>query len=82
MVGDLAVERYKVTGGGRVTRHWPSDRIGKAKRDVCVWEEDGYGWWKKGCGIAWINMDGTPKENSMNYFLRCGKRLKQKGGKK
>ena len=82
MVGDLAMERYDETGGGRVTRHWPSDRVGKAKSDVCVWAFDVLGAWSGTCGIWWSCEFETPKENGMNFCPRCGRRLKQKGGGK
>ena len=82
MVGDLAVERYNGTGGGRVNKHWPSDRVGKAKRDVCLWSVDLDGVWSGRCGVKWNCEYETPKDNGMNFCPCCGKRLKQKGGAK
>lgn len=63
-----------------MSRHWPSDRVGKAKRDVCVWSVDVDGVWRGKCGICWSCEFETPKDNGMNYCPMCGKRLKQKGG--
>jgi hypothetical protein len=64
-----------------MTKHWPSDRAGKAM-DVCVWRLDEDGFWRGSCGIPWWMETGTPKQNGMNYCPRCGKRLKRKGGSK
>lgn len=63
----------------KIPRHWPSDRVGKAK-DVCKWAFEIEGFWRGDCGICWDLEDGTPKENGMNFCPRCGKRLKQKVG--
>ena len=64
-----------------MTNHWPSDRVGKAKRDACVWSVDvDGGVWSGPCGVRWSCEYGTPKDNGMNFCPRCGRRLKQKGG--
>ncbi len=66
-------------------RNWPSDRIGmaaKAKQEPCLWTEDTEGGWTFSCGLRWWLDEGTPKQNGMNFCPRCGKRLKQKRGKK
>ena len=62
-----------------MTKHWPSDRVGKAKRDVCIWKQEEFYWWKGECGIDWIYTDGTPTDKVMNYCPKCGNRLMQKG---
>lgn len=78
MVGDLEVGRYEVTGGVGVTKHWLSDRVGKAM-DICVWTEDEpEGGWIGTCRIKWDCGFETPKRNGMNFCPKCGKRLKQK----
>lgn len=63
-----------------MTKHWPSDRVGKAKLDACVWSVDIDGGWVGDCGFWWGCDYETPADNGMNYCPRCGKRLKQKGG--
>ena len=32
-----------------MTNHWPSDRVGKAKLDACVWSVDVDGVWRAPC---------------------------------
>ena len=79
MVGDLAVERYNGTGGGRVNKHWTSDRVGKANMSVCQWVYGVENYWEAKCGLNWTFETGTPKQNGMNFCPRCGKTLEQKG---
>jgi hypothetical protein len=63
-----------------MTKHWPSDRVGKAK-DACVWTDNAPdGGWIGSCGVRWECDYETPKDNGMNFCPRCGKRLDQKGG--
>ncbi len=66
-----------------MTKHWPSDRVGK-KVGICVWKVDDVedSAWAGDCGVLWECPSGTPVENGMNYCPRCGERLKQKGGSK
>ena len=75
MVGDLAVERYNGTGGGRVNKHWPSDRVGKAV-DVCVWQKGIDCWWRGSCGCS---CQYEPKKYGIDLCPGCGKTLEQKG---
>lgn len=62
-----------------MTKHWPSDRVGKAKY-VCVWTWDVDGFWRGSCGIPWWMETGTPEENGMRFCPNCGRRLELKGG--
>ena len=62
-----------------MTKHWPSDRAGKAM-DVCVWTDDSDGGWIRSCGVRWECDYETPTDNGMNFCPRCGRRLDQKGG--
>lgn len=46
----------------------------------CEWRLDDYdfGTWTSGCGLLWVfSNDDTPKDNGMNYCLKCGKELKE-----
>ena len=65
-----------------MSKHFPSDRVGKVKRDVCVWAFDVMGAWSGTCGIWWLYGCKTPKENNMSLCPQCGKRIEQKGGYK
>lgn len=52
----------------------------EAKRiaSTCTWknDSDGHGYyWETDCGNAFQVVDGTPKDNGMNYCPYCGKRL-------
>ena len=73
------MERYKGTGGGRVTKHWPSDRVGKAKRDVCVWELGSNGVWTGSCGAVDSFLFGVgPIDIGVDRCFDCGKKKKKK----
>lgn len=67
-----------------MTKHWPSDRIGKAakaKQEPCLWVEDKDGGLFIGsCGVKWTFDVVNPRGNKMNFCIGCGKRLEQKGG--
>ena len=65
-----------------MTKHWPSDRVGKLKMEVCQWKFTEEAFWSGDCGLNWNFDTGTPRDNGMNFCPRCGKRLKQKGGSK
>ena len=43
----------------------------------CEWQKvyDDYNIWESECGLTWELIDGTPKENNMNYCPNCGKQL-------
>lgn len=61
-------------------RVWPSDRVGKAKRDVCVWRQNSDGYWIGACCIIWNLGAWTPTSSQMNFFPHRGQKLEQKGG--
>ncbi len=48
------------------------------KPETCIWSyvewNDG-DMWKGECGINWVVLDGTPKENGINFCPRCGRKL-------
>lgn len=45
----------------------------------CIWKEDEDGTcWTTECGELFVLMEGTPKDNKMNYCPYCGKKLEQK----
>lgn len=64
-------------------RHWPSDRVGKAKRDVCVWKKTvsdfGDNSYETDCGYT-SSSEFTLEECEYKFCPWCGKRLEQKGG--
>lgn len=43
--------------------------------DVCTWTEDEDGNWETGCDQIFVLIEGTPKQNGMNYCCYCGKRI-------
>lgn len=43
----------------------------------CVWREDEDGNWDTRCGEKFILMEGTPKDNRMNYCPYCGGELSE-----
>jgi hypothetical protein len=46
---------------------------------TCVWtpyDDDG-DTWEGSCGALWVMIEGTPKENKMNFCPQCGKRLEE-----
>jgi hypothetical protein len=43
------------------------------KKHTCKWwEQYDYNIWETECGLEWETIDGTPKENHMNYCPKCG----------
>jgi len=46
---------------------------------TCTWKETSDfnmgNTWSGDCDILWTMMDGTPKENEMNFCPKCGKPL-------
>lgn len=78
-------QKINTMNNDSILRPFPSDRIGKAAKanpEPCLWVEDTEGYWDGSCGVKWMFEFGTPRENKMQFCLRCGKRLKQKGGSK
>lgn len=49
------------------------------KTGHCTWHESAYDYniWESECGLTWELIDGTPKENGMNYCPRCGEKIKE-----
>ena len=48
--------------------------------ETCVWTEayEGNGPWSSACGLEWDLLEGTPKDNRMNFCPSCGKPLEEK----
>lgn len=49
---------------------------------VCVWTHDAGtddNAWEGTCGVLWELIEGTPKENEINFCPQCGKRVEQHG---
>lgn len=47
---------------------------------VCTWTHDADAddnAWEGTCGALWELIEGTPKENKMNFCPQCGKRVEQ-----
>jgi len=43
----------------------------------CKWKlyHRSYNIWESDCGVLWDLNAGTPKDNGMNFCLKCGKEL-------
>ena len=46
--------------------------------EYCSWADVGEGSWETDCGNMLMLIDGTPKQNKMEYCLYCGKKLDEK----
>lgn len=44
--------------------------------EQCTWTPDSDGTWETSCGQAFVLIDGTPRDNGMNYCTYCGKPLR------
>lgn len=49
------------------------------KPDFCEWVQEEFesGHWSGSCGIEWVIIADTPKDNGMKFCPKCGKPLKQ-----
>ena len=45
----------------------------------CEWSQDDDGYWETECGGMFALIEGTPRENDMNFCCYCGKPLKTDG---
>lgn len=43
--------------------------------NICEWETDEDGLSETSCGLLWECINGTPKENNMNYCPKCGSKI-------
>lgn len=77
----LSLERAPYDGGplgglyinDSVQDAWAGWEASRTER-TCEWTGDGE-FWASSCGRSWTLIDGTPKDNSMDYCHGCGARV-------
>jgi hypothetical protein len=74
-------EDFLLSGARYTTKvtHWAGFNLPEEKPDVCVWDCIEEGTWVSGCGHTYpAILQGTLKENDINFCFKCGKRIEVK----
>ena len=46
------------------------------EEQTCIWKQDEFsGEWVSECGGLWELIEGTPKDNRMNFCPYCGRKI-------